>query len=114
MQVAAYTSGKDSVSLTDCLLLQHILWQEPEQQSRITDFLLAQISEDDGLQSASYILASQSLHYLLVYIIVYSQLICCLASCLLTELLACLLAGWLACLLACLLTTYLLTFVLIF
>ncbi|KAL0022317.1 hypothetical protein WJX79_009955 [Trebouxia sp. C0005] len=58
MQVAAYTSGKDSVSLLDCMLLQHILWQQPDQQSRITDFLLSQISEDDGLQSASYILGS--------------------------------------------------------
>ena len=58
MQVAAYTSGKDSVSLLDCLLLEHILWQQPDQQSRITDFLLSQISEDDGLQSADYIFAS--------------------------------------------------------
>ncbi|KAL3147397.1 hypothetical protein ABBQ38_014463 [Trebouxia sp. C0009 RCD-2024] len=58
MQVAAYTSGKDSVSLLDCLLLEHILWQQPDQQARITDFLLSQISEDDGLQSADYILAS--------------------------------------------------------
>jgi MoxR-like ATPase len=61
VQVAAYTSGKDSVSLLDCMLLQHILWQQPEQQSRITDFLLSQISEDDGLQSASYILGSEFL-----------------------------------------------------
>ena len=59
VQVAAYTSGKDSVSLLDCLLLEHILWQQPDQQSRITDFLLSQISEDDGLQSADYIFASK-------------------------------------------------------
>ena len=59
LQVAAYTSGKDSVSLLDCLLLQHILWQQPDQQARITDFLLSQISEDDGLKSANYILASE-------------------------------------------------------
>lgn len=59
VQVAAYTSGKDSVSLLDCLLLEHILWQQPDQQARITDFLLSQISEDDGLQSADYILASE-------------------------------------------------------
>ena len=58
-QVAAYTSGKDSVSLLDCLLLEHILWQQPDQQARITDFLLSQISEDDGLQSADYILGSE-------------------------------------------------------
>ncbi len=43
------------------MLLQHILWQQPDQQSRITDFLLSQISEDDGLQSASYILGSELL-----------------------------------------------------
>lgn len=59
--MAAYTSGKDSVSLLDCLLLQHILWQQPDQQARITDFLLSQISEDDGLKSANYILASELL-----------------------------------------------------
>ena len=43
------------------MLLQHILWQQPDQQARITDFLLSQISEDDGLQSASYILGSELL-----------------------------------------------------
>lgn len=59
VQVAAYTSGKDSVGLLDCLLLEHILWQQPDQQARILDFLLSQISEDDGLQSADYILASK-------------------------------------------------------
>ncbi len=48
------------------MLLQHILWQQPDQQSRITDFLLSQISEDDGLQSASYILGSEFLAYRLV------------------------------------------------
>ena len=47
------------MSLLDCLLLEHILWQQPDQQARITDFLLSQISEDDGLQSADYILASE-------------------------------------------------------
>ena len=47
------------MSLLDCLLLEHILWQQPDQQSRIIDFLLSQISEDDGLQSADYIFASE-------------------------------------------------------
>ena len=29
LQVAAYTSGRDTVTLDDCLLLQHILWAAP-------------------------------------------------------------------------------------
>eukprot|EP00891_Asterochloris_glomerata_P000565 jgi/Astpho2/565/gw1.00013.152.1_t len=56
MQVAAYTSGRDTVTLDDCLLLQHILWQRPEEASRISDWLLSQMAEDNGLEAANYIL----------------------------------------------------------
>lgn len=31
LQVAAYTDGRDSVSVWDCWLLQHCLWHEPEE-----------------------------------------------------------------------------------
>ena len=56
LQVAAYTSGRDTVTLDDCLLLQHILWQRPEEASRISDWLLSQMAEDNGLEAANYIL----------------------------------------------------------
>jgi MoxR-like ATPase len=55
MQVAAYTSGRDAVSMYDCLLLQHVLWQRPEEHGTIVEFLLSQMAEDDGFESADYI-----------------------------------------------------------
>ena len=60
MQVAAYTSGRDAVTLDDCLLLQHILWQRPEEASRISDWLLSQMAEDNGLEAANYILRGET------------------------------------------------------
>lgn len=32
LKVAAYTNGRSSVSLYDCILLRHALWQRPEEQ----------------------------------------------------------------------------------
>lgn len=32
LKVAAYTNGRDTVSLYDCMLLQHTLWQRPEEK----------------------------------------------------------------------------------
>ena len=58
--MAAYTSGRDTVTLDDCLLLQHILWQRPEEASRISDWLLSQMAEDNGLEAANYILRGES------------------------------------------------------
>jgi hypothetical protein len=40
MQVAAYTSGRSQVAEYDCLLLHHILWQQPDEAERIYDWLL--------------------------------------------------------------------------
>ena len=65
LQVAAYTSGRDTVTLDDCLLLQHILWQRPEEAARISDWLLSQMAEDNGLEAANYILRGESLLCLL-------------------------------------------------
>ncbi|KAK9827021.1 hypothetical protein WJX74_003724 [Apatococcus lobatus] len=55
LQVAAYTSGRSSISLHDCLLLQHVLWQRPEEADKIGEFLMSQLAADDGLQQANYI-----------------------------------------------------------
>ncbi|KAJ9530019.1 hypothetical protein QJQ45_023301, partial [Haematococcus lacustris] len=54
--VAAYCNGRDSVSEYDCLLLQHVLWQRPEQSERIADWVLGQLSVDDGLKQVRYLL----------------------------------------------------------
>lgn len=58
MQVAAYTSGRNVVSEFDCLLLQHVLWQRPDEADRIYDWLLNTMAADDGLQQMQYLLAS--------------------------------------------------------
>lgn len=51
-QVAAYCNGRSSVSEYDCLLLQHVLWQTPEQADKIADWLLGQLAADDGVKQA--------------------------------------------------------------
>lgn len=53
VQVGAYCNGRDSVSEYDCLLLQHLLWQRPEQADRINDWVVGQLSVDDGLKQVS-------------------------------------------------------------
>ena len=50
VQVAAYTNGRNTVSEYDLLLLQHVLWQRPEESQRITDYLLGQLASDSGGQ----------------------------------------------------------------
>eukprot|EP00955_Chlamydomonas_euryale_P053426 355501-Chlamydomonas_euryale.AAC.2 len=47
-QVAAYCNGRDAVSEYDVLLLQHVLWQRPDTAERIADWVLSQLSADDG------------------------------------------------------------------
>lgn len=37
----------------DCLLLEHILWQQPEQANRIADWVLSQLAVDDGIKQVS-------------------------------------------------------------
>ena len=50
MQVAAYTNGRTLVSEYDLLLLQHVLWQRPEEAQRVADYLLGQLASDSGGQ----------------------------------------------------------------
>lgn len=39
----------------DTLLLQHVLWQRPEESERIGDWLAGQLAEDDGLLQFNYV-----------------------------------------------------------
>ena len=41
----------------DCLLLQHLLWQRPEHADRINDWVISQLSVDDGLKQVEYLLS---------------------------------------------------------
>lgn len=50
VQVAAYCNGRDTVTEYDCLLLEHILWQQPEHAPKIADWLLSQLAVDDGMK----------------------------------------------------------------
>jgi len=53
-QVAAFTSGRAAVSRFDCLLLQHVLWQRPDEAPRIADWLVARLAVGDSLKSLDY------------------------------------------------------------
>ena len=55
MQVAAHTNGRDSINKFDCLLLQHILWQRPEESQRILDFLLERLAIESSTQQTDYL-----------------------------------------------------------
>ena len=35
LQVAAFTSGRSYVTPKDCMLLQHVLWNRPEEAEKI-------------------------------------------------------------------------------
>lgn len=39
LKISAATHGRTQVDLVDCLILQHILWQEPEQRETIREWL---------------------------------------------------------------------------
>ena len=55
LQVAAHTSGRDSINKFDCLLLQHMLWQRPEESQRILDFLLERLAIESSTQQTDYL-----------------------------------------------------------
>jgi hypothetical protein len=60
LQVAAYTSGRLAVNKFDCLLLQHILWQRPDEAQRINDFLLDRLAADSSTQQTDYLFNGES------------------------------------------------------
>ncbi len=43
LQVAALTNGREAVLIWDCWLLQHCLWNEPEQQERLYEWYAARV-----------------------------------------------------------------------
>ena len=47
----AATHGKSSVSLLDCLLLQHVLWYHPGDQRALKEWLLKRIIPETGMIS---------------------------------------------------------------
>lgn len=57
LRVAAYTCGRLSVNEFDTLLLQHVVWQRPEEAPRVRDWLLERVSQTIGTQQLQYVLA---------------------------------------------------------
>jgi len=55
LRVAAAATGRQRVSPLDCLLLQHILWYSPDQQSAISDWLYERIVPYSDLQGLEYL-----------------------------------------------------------
>ena len=52
LRVAAHTCGRREVNEFDALLLQHCLWQRPDEAPRIRDWLLERVAADIGTQQA--------------------------------------------------------------
>ncbi len=50
LRVSAYTCGRRTINEFDALLLQHVLWQRPEEAERIREWLLQRIAKDRGTQ----------------------------------------------------------------
>lgn len=57
MQVAAYCNGRSQVTEYDCWLLQHVLWQRPEESQKIADWVLGQLAVDDGVKQVRYLIS---------------------------------------------------------
>ena len=48
LRIIAATHGKSSVSLLDCLLLQHVLWYHPGDQKALKEWLLKRVVPETG------------------------------------------------------------------
>ena len=57
LQVAAFTSGRKYVTPKDCMLLQHVLWNRPEEADKIYEWLLKALTQDEGMQQLQYLLS---------------------------------------------------------
>eukprot|EP00854_Cymbomonas_tetramitiformis_P006501 gene6501-7794_t len=55
LRIAAYTSGRTTVSEIDCLLLQHTLWQRPEQAEIIREWVLHRMAQDKDATQIQYL-----------------------------------------------------------
>ena len=56
LQVSAFTNGRTEVSMEDCLLLQHVMWQRPEESEKIGNFLLKQLAQGGDVSSFDWTL----------------------------------------------------------
>lgn len=52
LQVSALTNGQPSVTLWDCWLLQHCLWQKPEERQRLYDWYAERVGASAALDPA--------------------------------------------------------------
>ncbi len=59
-QVSAYTNGRSEVTVQDCLLLQHLMWQRPQEADRIAEWLLAQLADSADVRQCDYLLNSEN------------------------------------------------------
>lgn len=57
MQVAAYTDGRNLVTQYDCILLQHIFWNQPDESERIYEWLLGRIVFDDNIAQVQFLIS---------------------------------------------------------
>ena len=53
LQVAALTNGRDTVSIWDCWLLQHCLWNELEQREKVYDWYAARVGTSAAMDPSS-------------------------------------------------------------
>ncbi|BDA42736.1 probable ATPase RavA [Coccomyxa sp. Obi] len=55
LQVAAYADGRDQVHEYDCLLLEHVFGQRPDDAHKVKQFVLDTIASDPGLQQTELV-----------------------------------------------------------
>lgn len=56
LQVAAFADGRASVGEYDCLLLEHVFGQRPDDSRKVRDFVLETVGSDPGLTQAELVL----------------------------------------------------------
>jgi len=56
LRVMAYTNGRKNVNEYDCLMLQHTMWQRPEESEIIREWVLQRIAQDKGTNQVWYLL----------------------------------------------------------
>eukprot|EP00238_Polyblepharides_amylifera_P007349 CAMPEP_0196585576 /NCGR_PEP_ID=MMETSP1081-20130531/51182_1 /TAXON_ID=36882 /ORGANISM="Pyramimonas amylifera, Strain CCMP720" /LENGTH=497 /DNA_ID=CAMNT_0041907171 /DNA_START=285 /DNA_END=1778 /DNA_ORIENTATION=+ len=57
LRVMAYTNGRRAVNVYDCLMLQHTMWQRPEEADIIQSWVLERAAQDKGTDQVSYLLS---------------------------------------------------------
>lgn len=58
LRVVAASHGHNSVSLLDCFVLRHVLWQTPEDIEKIDRWLWRRLSDCGSLEGLSFVVAS--------------------------------------------------------